>query len=1227
MISIRYRVLVATILLSGVLLFGLGWLENRQRAGFFQITEEQQRQLQSLFSQTIEQEQQTFQTLILDYTFWDELVDFVENPNEDWANHVLEPSSRVFQIDCLWIYSLENELVYQNQQPLCKQYAPHLLKPPGEFFQNQPYIKYTDWQTNVPAMSVYGASIHSSKDVAHQTPPHGYFFAGQTWDNEHLQHLSQLANLEITLKPPEGLGETMPFSETSLYVMYGLDGIDGSPKAYLIGKFDNPYISEFLKTQEQNRLFLFLLTVSFIGLVFATLSIWVIRPLGQLSSALKNHQVEALKPLLNETSEFGQIASHLYRFLQQKEEVEQALQQHKQIVQDLQESEERYRIITTYTRNFTFGIRVKDGQWTIGWGFEALQNLIPEIQPENFCEQISQFIHGSTHSSVEQIRSALQNGQQIFLEIKIPQNERKPLWYRFHLIPEIDENQQKLTRILGSAQNITGEKNAFEEYLNVLEQSNSAEIIADGSQILYCNSRVKHLLNREEPPTNLSDLLKLVHKEDQDKILSLLQNPKGTTDSESPIPIRLSPLDGVWRWLNLTIQPVLFENKTSIRISLLDITEKRNIELAMSAQAQYSDFLSKVFNAWILIFDASGNLLVSSKKWEDVLGNSESTSDIPFILSLFEFPDDAMTLEKFPQIVRDRQTFQDVPVLLYKAKPKRWFLWSHTFLEPQDDEPLRILAVLTEITEKKREEFYAQGVRKIAAEIQSESSLDEILQEIPQELVEQLKVDGAAWFTFQEDTRIYEAQHPHGVFRKVPILHAGTSLINTLQNIKESGETKIFPALDIFPDIDFARYHVIFLPTKIFLNNLQYFMALLVEPPIFPSLIEACEALCKMGAAIIERITSFVQANLRLQYMTSLHLISTSISASLDLNLTLRSLVNQIIGQFQVDAVAVFLVNPTTNMLEYAAGEGFRAIDIARTRLRIGEDQAGKAALTRKTVSIYNREGIASYFQRIHLFSYEEFVAFFAVPLIVQGEVKGVLETFHRRPFTPSQEWVQFLEALATETAIAINNAELIERVQRSHLELSIAYDATLTAWAKAVEWHENQPEGSTLQLAETVVRFAQFVGVNGTSLQYVRWGAILHDIGKLMIPRQILQKPGILNDTEWEIVRQSPVYAFNLLSTVPLLQSAAMIPYMHHENWDGSGYPLRLKGDEIPYSARIFSLVNVWDALRSPRPFRKAWSDEQVMAFLQENAGRMFDPDLVPAFIKFLNHRLQDKG
>ncbi|MEW6718352.1 MAG: HD-GYP domain-containing protein, partial [Chloroflexota bacterium] len=133
----------------------------------------------------------------------------------------------------------------------------------------------------------------------------------------------------------------------------------------------------------------------------------------------------------------------------------------------------------------------------------------------------------------------------------------------------------------------------------------------------------------------------------------------------------------------------------------------------------------------------------------------------------------------------------------------------------------------------------------------------------------------------------------------------------------------------------------------------------------------------------------------------------------------------------------------------------------------------------------------------------------------------------------------------------------------------------------------------------------------------HVRRGALLHDMGKLGIPDTILLKPGPLTEKEWEIMHQHPVYAYELLAPIPYLRPALDIPYCHHENWDGSGYPRKLKGEQIPLVARIFAVVDVWDALRSDRPYRKAWPEEKALAYIQEQAGKHFDPQVVEAFLR----------
>lgn len=176
-----------------------------------------------------------------------------------------------------------------------------------------------------------------------------------------------------------------------------------------------------------------------------------------------------------------------------------------------------------------------------------------------------------------------------------------------------------------------------------------------------------------------------------------------------------------------------------------------------------------------------------------------------------------------------------------------------------------------------------------------------------------------------------------------------------------------------------------------------------------------------------------------------------------------------------------------------------------------------------------------------------------------------------------------------------------------------------MEGWAKALELRDMETEGHSRRVTDITVRIACAVGVSDEELVHTRRGALLHDIGKMGIPDRILHKPGKLTPEEWDIMRQHPTLAYNLLNPIEYLQPALDIPYCHHEKWDGSGYPRGLKGEEIPFSARIFAIVDVWDALLSDRPYRKGWAEEKVIAYIQENAGSHFDPKLVKHFIKVI--------
>lgn len=199
-------------------------------------------------------------------------------------------------------------------------------------------------------------------------------------------------------------------------------------------------------------------------------------------------------------------------------------------------------------------------------------------------------------------------------------------------------------------------------------------------------------------------------------------------------------------------------------------------------------------------------------------------------------------------------------------------------------------------------------------------------------------------------------------------------------------------------------------------------------------------------------------------------------------------------------------------------------------------------------------------------------------------------------------------------------NGELEERVRERTAELAQAYDTTLQGWAKALELRDKETEGHSRRVTEMTVALAKALDrFSEEELLHIRRGALLHDIGKMAVPDEILRKEGSLTAAEKEIVAQHPVAAYELLSPIPFLEKALEIPYCHHEHWDGCGYPRKLKGEEIPLAARIFTIVDVWDALQSDRPYRKAWPKEKTVEYMREQAGILFDPGLVPIFINLL--------
>ena len=371
---------------------------------------------------------------------------------------------------------------------------------------------------------------------------------------------------------------------------------------------------------------------------------------------------------------------------------------------------------------------------------------------------------------------------------------------------------------------------------------------------------------------------------------------------------------------------------------------------------------------------------------------------------------------------------------------------------------------------------------------------------------------------------------------------------------------------------------------------------------------------------ITERKSAEEKIRQQLTHIAALREIDQAITSSFDLGVSLNVLLTHAIKLLNVDAATVLRLHPELKTLEFAAGVGFRTNLVKTSSIRINESYAGKAVMERRIVRIPNLTNEPDNLFQFGFLKNEGFVSYYGAPLIVKGKVIGILEVFNRTFIERDADWFDLFTSLAGQAAIAMDNLMLFTNLQKSNLELSLAYDATIEGWSHAMDLRDRETEGHTLRVTKMSMDLAEKLGFSEKELVHMHRGALLHDIGKLGVPDQILLKPDKLTEGEWEIMRQHPTYAFEMLMPIAYLRPALDIPYCHHENWDGSGYPRGLRGEQIPLSARIFAVIDVWDAITSDRPYRLAWTEEKALEYIKEQAGKRFDPHIVDVFLNTIS-------
>ena len=357
----------------------------------------------------------------------------------------------------------------------------------------------------------------------------------------------------------------------------------------------------------------------------------------------------------------------------------------------------------------------------------------------------------------------------------------------------------------------------------------------------------------------------------------------------------------------------------------------------------------------------------------------------------------------------------------------------------------------------------------------------------------------------------------------------------------------------------------------------------------------------------------------QVQHITGLREIDQAIAAGGDLGAILGLILENICHQLGADAATALMRDPQTQGLQYIATCGLHAAPLQGLAEKLDHELAGRVVMTRQPLIVPALQTATLTPEWHDLRRFEGVTWYYAAPLIAKGRVLGVIEVLRQRRFEPSAAWLETVDTLVGQAAIAVENAQLLKELEQRNVELRLAYDETIEGWARALDLRDKETEGHSRRVTEMTLELCHALGFPPEELVNVRRGALLHDIGKMGIPDAILLKPGQLSAEEWARMKRHPGYAVDLLSPIEFLLPALDIPQYHHEKWDGSGYPLGLRGDAIPLAARAFAVVDVYDALTSDRPYRPAWTRETTIAHIQHHSGSHFDPEVVKIFVRML--------
>jgi PAS domain S-box-containing protein/putative nucleotidyltransferase with HDIG domain len=685
----------------------------------------------------------------------------------------------------------------------------------------------------------------------------------------------------------------------------------------------------------------------------------------------------------------------------------------------------------------------------------------------------------------------------------------------------------------------------------------------------------------------------------------------------------------IWEYNNVMWADA--KGKPIVRGMAIDITER----LEAQRKLEQADQILQNVKSLVLVLDREAKIIYVSPSSKEMIGYdaAELMGD-----GWWEFSR-SNAIEAFGEkalmkrVARNEIPLQEKPYerpIRTKNGETRWIEWQDVAGPNQT-----IIGVGRDVTENKKAEQVLrqrlselEAIREISMGLRSAANLDDML---PLILDSTLRImdtaSGAIWLHDKVSNELRVAisrgyVNKAGVEIEIPPEKPGTGLVGS---IFAGGWTHL--SNEYRQDLDIPPEIREFIPPEVggasvpIRTEAGPIGVLVVNTRLPRTLTEVdvnlLTTLAEIAGNAIHRSTLHGKTEQQLKLFQALSEIDRAILSNLDLSFNLKLLVENVVAQLGVDAANVMLFDPVLQTLQSVQGAGFRTQAFEKRIIELGEGIAGKVGAERRIIHVNQLQVEVENPRLAKALIGEGFTTYYGIPLIAKGALRGVLEIFNRTSLGPDEEWFGLLDALAGRAALAIDTIKVLENLERSNQDLLYSYDATIEGWSRALDLRDKETEGHSQRVTQLGLNLARRMGQEGEQLVNFRRGALLHDIGKMGVPDNILFKPAKLTDEEWVIMKQHTVFARDMLMDIGYLKDSLDIPYSHHERWDGSGYPLGLSGEDIPIAARIFAVADVFDALTSDRPYRKAWTKEKTVTYIRAESGKLFDPKVVDAFLK----------